>query len=132
MGLERRLQLQASTTVAKDLSSVPVTHVDQLTTSCNSSSRHLVSSVAALMYTHTKLINRSFFFFFSQRINGECPVEGIASVFCFPLYLSSRASESKGVTEAGHVVFVVFNSKQLPDSLVFNYRCLWVLRTYQV
>lgn len=59
-------------------------------------------------------------------------MEGIASVFCFPLYLSSRASESKGVTEAGHVMFVVFNSKQLPDSLVFNYRCLWVLRTYQV
>ena len=56
-------------------------------------------------------------------------MEGSASVFCFPLYLSSRASESKGVTEAGHVVF---NSKQLPDSLVLNYRCLRVLRTYQV
>lgn len=56
-------------------------------------------------------------------------MEGSVSVFCLPLYLSSRASESKGVAEAGHIVI---NSKQLPDSLVLNYRCLWVLRTDQV
>ena len=50
---EMAQQLRALAALAEDLGSVPSTHIGQLTTVCDSSSRNLMHILQSVVHTHT-------------------------------------------------------------------------------